>query len=174
VYQQQRHDVSGIVAARAAAPGPVVLFGTYELMGTGLNLQEADTVILMDLPWQSTQYDQVRTHDPLLHLVQARFRALRDGQTPGRVSIYTLLAVGTEEVAQRQNRSGVKRGFASRFVDEAVLAPEAPADITFDAVQRVALWDRYRARPAIRAAIEAVEAGEREVDVDFSGVVAGS
>lgn len=142
-------------AARVPSPSPIALFGTYALMGTGLNLQEADTVVLLDLPWQPAQYDQ------------ARARALRTGQMPGRVHMYTILADGTEEVAQRNSRGMVKRVLATGFANEGEMADEPPNDLTFSEANRKELWDQYRAVPEIHQAI----LGARDVNVDFTNVL---
>ncbi len=138
-------------AARAVDPRPLVLFGTYASMATGLNLQDADTVIMHDLPWQPTQYDQ------------ARFRALRTGQRPGRVWIYTITAEGTEEVA-RAVRGDVKRMLSSAFANEGEIADELPADLTFGMRQREQLWAAYRSVPTVKAALDSARVTREQVD----------
>jgi hypothetical protein len=145
-------------AARANESRPLVLFGTYASMATGLNLQDADTVVLLDLPWQPTQYDQ------------ARFRALRTGQKPGRVWIYTITADGTEEVA-RAIRGDVKRMLSSTFANEGEIADVEPADLTFGMRERERLWAAYRALPVVKAALDSAHVTRD--DVNFANVVIG-
>jgi hypothetical protein len=145
-------------AARTPDTKPLVLFGTYASMATGLNLQEADTVVMLDLPWQPTQYDQ------------ARFRALRTGQRPGRVWIYTITGNGTEEVA-RALRGDVKRALSSAFANEGDIADELPMDLTFDKRQRELLWTAYRAQPVVKAALDSARVTREQVD--FANLVRG-
>ena len=146
-------------AARAPAGDsrPVLMFGTYALMGAGLNLQEADTVILLDEPWQPAERDQ------------AGARALRTGQTPGRVHIIGLLARGTEEVLQRRARSGIKRDLASRFAVSGEIAETGAEEqvAAFSKKDRRRLWDEYKSRPAIKEALELAEKEYNPTNLQF-------
>ena len=99
VYTGKSEEINAWTAAALAddAPDePVFLFLTYGKGGVGLNLQVADTIVLMDKTWVPAQH------------VQAIARGLRIGQTNKRLVVFELVCERTEEEVHRQGRLDLK------------------------------------------------------------------